>query len=308
MSYYKQQNRRKLSVGEDGNALVMLIAINLVVFVIFSIIKLVYFAGSGSAGVNEYETEVLRLFTLPAEFPVFLSRPWTLFTHFILHNDVWHIIANMIWLWCFGYILQDLTGNRKLIPIFIYGALAGGIAYMLAFNFVPALEAKITGTNLLGASGGVMAIAIATTATSPNYRIFRMINGGIPIWVITVLYVIIDLATIPYNNPGGHIAHLAGAAMGLLVVYMLRRGYDWSDWMNGLFDWANGLFDPDKPKKGKTIRSQQFYKSNIPPFRKKTNLSQQRIDEILDKINQRGYSSLTQEEKDILRRASKEDL
>jgi membrane associated rhomboid family serine protease len=70
----------------------------------------------------------------------------------------------MIWLWCFGYILQDLTGNRKLIPIFIYGALAGGIAYMAAFNFIPSLEARIQGTNLLGASAGVMAIAIATTA------------------------------------------------------------------------------------------------------------------------------------------------
>jgi hypothetical protein len=123
-----------------------------------------------------------------------------------------------------------------------------------------------------------------------------------------LLYVIIDLATIPYNNPGGHIAHLAGAGMGLFFVFMLRKGHDWSDWMNQLFDWANGLFDPDKPKKGKTIRSQQFYKSSVPPFKKKTNLSQQRIDEILDKINQRGYSSLTQEEKDILRRASKEDL
>jgi hypothetical protein len=47
----------------------------------------------------------------------------------------------------------------------------------------------------------------------------------------------------------------------------------------------------------------------VPPYTKTaTNVTQQRIDDILDKINQKGYNSLTQEEKDILSRASKDDL
>jgi hypothetical protein len=32
------------------------------------------------------------------------------------------------------------------------------------------------------------------------------------------------------------------------------------------------------------------------------------VDEILDKINQKGYNSLTEEEKELLKRASKEEL
>jgi hypothetical protein len=32
------------------------------------------------------------------------------------------------------------------------------------------------------------------------------------------------------------------------------------------------------------------------------------VDEILDKINQRGYDRLTEDEKDLLRRASEEDI
>jgi hypothetical protein len=32
------------------------------------------------------------------------------------------------------------------------------------------------------------------------------------------------------------------------------------------------------------------------------------VDEILDKINQKGYSSLNDEEKEVLKRASKEDI
>jgi hypothetical protein len=36
-------------------------------------------------------------------------------------------------------------------------------------------------------------------------------------------------------------------------------------------------------------------------------VTQQRIDEILDKINQQGYRFLTDEEKDILKRAADEE-
>jgi hypothetical protein len=115
---------------------------------------------------------------------------------------------------------------------------------------------------------------------------------------------IIDLATIPHGNPGGHIAHIAGGAMGFLFMKMYLRGKDWGLWMNNLYDWANDLFNPDKPKKGKTVKSQLFYKSKVQPFNKTPLVTQQRIDEILDKINQKGYQSLSEDEKEILRKAS----
>jgi hypothetical protein len=44
------------------------------------------------------------------------------------------------------------------------------------------------------------------------------------------------------------------------------------------------------------------------PYRRRANVTQQKIDEILDKINQKGYSRLSDEEKDLLRRASEEGL
>lgn len=295
-------------MGNDGNALVMLIAINLVAFVLLAFIKVVYYFTYGKDGLGAYESNVLDWITLPADLSVFITRPWTLITHFIAHDSVWHIIANMLWLWAFGYILQDLTGNRKLIPIFIYGALVGGAAFMLSYNVLPPLREQLPVAKALGASAGVMAVAIATTALAPNYRIFPLINGGIPLWVLTMLFAIIDLATIPYNNPGGHIAHLAGAGTGFLFIVAMRRGQDWSLWMNNFWDWVVNLANPDKPKKGKSIKTQLFYKSTVQPFKKTSNVTQQRIDDILDKINQKGYASLSEEEKEILKRASKEDL
>ena len=45
------------------------------------------------------------------------------------------------------------------------------------------------------------------------------------------------------------------------------------------------------------------------PFRKTPIITQKRIDDILDKINQKGYRSLSEEEKEILKRAAQnEDL
>ncbi|WP_158069916.1 rhomboid family intramembrane serine protease [Cnuella takakiae] len=286
----------------------MLIAVNLVVFILLAFIKVVYYFTYGKEGVLIYQDNVLDWVALPASLQVFITRPWTLLTHFIVHDSVWHIIANMLWLWAFGYILQDLAGNRKLIPIFIYGALAGAAAYMLACNLLPPLRENLAASSALGASAGVMAIAIATTVLAPNYRIFPLLNGGIPLWVLTLIFVIIDLATIPYNNAGGHIAHLAGAGTGFVLVGLLRKGYDWSTWMNNFYDWINNLFNPDKPAKGKEVKTQLFYKSSVKPFKKTSNVTQQRIDDILDKINQKGYGSLSDEEREILTRASREDL
>jgi hypothetical protein len=225
-----------------------------------------------------------------------------------IHDGIWHVIANMLWLGLFGYILQSLTGNKKLIPVFLYGGIAGAIAFVLSYNFLPGLQAGVNNTSLLGASAGVMAVAVVTTMISPGYRIFPMLNGGIPLCIITIIFLIIDLATIPVNNPGGHIAHLAGALAAVLFIYFLRRGYDWSDWMNNFYEWVNDLFNPDKPKRGKKLKDELFYRSTSSPYKITPNITQQRIDEILDKINQHGYDHLTDEEKEMLERASKEDL
>lgn len=310
MSYYQQRNRSRLSIGQDGNALTLLLAINLSVFAILAFIKVVYYFSFGDQGLALFQDQIFRWFTLPADLSLLVTRPWTLLTHMFVHDTVsiWHILGNMLWLWAFGYILQDLAGNKKLFPLYFYGAMAGAAAYILAFNLIGPLRVDLPNAQAYGASAGVMAIAIGTTTLAPNYRIFQMINGGIPLWVITIIYLIIDLASITNGNPGGHIAHLAGAGMGYAFILALQRGHDWGTWINNFFDWVNNLFNPDKPKKGVSQKAALYYKTKVPPFKKANVITQQRIDEILDKISQKGYHALSEDEKEMLKRASKEDL
>jgi len=310
MTYYEKEYKRRSLFSQGNSALLTLIAINLIIFVIIAFIQAIYFLRfeNSQQAVAAFNNGLLNWLTLPADLDKIASRPWTIITHMFVHTGLWHIFGNMLWLWMFGYILQDLTGNRKIFPVFLYGALAGAMAFVLAFNLSPALKPEVHIASALGASAGIMAIAVAATFIAPGYRIFPMLMGGIPLWVITAIYIIIDLATIPSNNnTGGHLAHLAGAATGFLFMFSFRRGYDWGEWMNNIWDWFSNLFNPDKPKKRRRLIKQElFYKSSAKPYKKTPNVTEQRINEILDKISQKGYNSLSEEEKDLLKRASQD--
>lgn len=254
----------------------------------------------------QFRSSVYDYFVLPSDFSTFLTKPWSIFTYMFMHFGVLHVLGNLLWLWAFGFIMQDLTGNGRVIPIFLYGGLAGGIFFMLAYNFFPALSPVSSVATLEGASAGAMAVAVATTMLAPGYRLLPMLNGGIPLWVVTLIFVIVDLATIPTSNPGGHIAHLAGALLGFLYVIEVRRGRDWGLWIINFFDWLGDLFNPKKSKK--STRQKHFYKvGNTRPYEKVPNITQQRIDALLEKIHQKGYRSLSEEEKEILKRAAEDD-
>jgi membrane associated rhomboid family serine protease len=306
MIYSEKQYKQKITLGQSGNTLMTLIAICLIMFVGLAFMKAVwYFRFPKELAPALFTKNVLGWFTMPADVDGMLTRPWTIITNMFVHDNIWNVFANMLWLWSFGYIMQDLAGNRKIVPIFIYGGIAGGVAFMLAYNFVPSLQAQLPYAYTIGASAGVMAMAVATTMLSPKYKIFPMIGGGIPLWALTALYAISDLATVSTGDTGNLVAHLAGAFTGFLFVVFLRMGYDWSNWMSNLFDWVNNLFNPNK---GKNKEGKLFYISSSAKDTKTSGITQQRIDEILDKINQKGYSSLTGEEKEMLKMAGDEGL
>ena len=86
----------------------------------------------------------------------------------------------------------------------------------------------------------------------------------------------------------------------------LRKGKDGSKWMNNFYNWVINLFNPyKKPSKDK-VKETVFYNTDgRKPFKKTSIVTQQRVDEILDKISQSGYDSLTTEEKEFLFKAGK---
>lgn len=293
----------KKSWDKTYNSLIALISINLIVFVILNLLYLVYvFSYSKQEGPKAvFFEEVMHWFTLPSHFNELPGKPWTFFTYMFSHFGVLQILSNLLWLWGFGYILQDLAGNGKVIPVYIYGGLSGAFFFLLSGSF---LEAE-TSTTITGAGTSIMCVVIATAALAPQYRVFQMLNGGIPIWIIAAIFVLIDVS-VAAASISTAIAHIAAGIMGYFYVLMLKGGRDIGAWMNNFYNWLLDLFTPEK--KYKEEKSRLYYKSQSKPFVKKPNLTQSKLDEILDKINQHGYEKLTEEEKEFLKKASEQDL
>lgn len=297
--------KRQFTLGQPGNALMWLFAFNVIFYLVLLTIKTGLSVNEQSQ--NVFYTQVVNWFQLPAGLLKLSERPWTTLTYMFSDVALLRALSNMLWLWAFGSILQNLTGNKKLIPVYLYGGLSGALFFIVASNLIPSNKAALDTAGLLGANAAIMSVAVAATLIAPDYRFFSHIRGGIPIWVLTVVYIAIDLAGVASQQAAQAIAHIGGAAAGLLFVLLLRRQIDGSNWMNNVYGWVINLFNPDRKKKNNSVKEKVFYKAgNRKPFSKTSNITEQRIDEILDKISQKGYRYLTEEEKNILRRASEE--
>lgn len=307
---YKKIRRNRFSLGSDNNALMNLFTINVIFFLILLTLRVGY---AFYEQASMYDTQVLQWFQLPANITKLSERPWTILTYFfsdtISNGNLLRVISNMLWLWAFGSMMQDMTGNDKIIPVYIYGGILGGIFFIAAHYLVPAIHPQLHQAAILGANTGTLAVAMAATTLNPNHRFFTMIGGGIPIWALMGVYLIVDFAGVAGFNAAYSLAHLGAAFAGFLFVIFLRRGRDGSIWMNQFYHWFTNLFTPDKNAgKKQSVKDKVFYNTgNRSPYNKTSIVTQQRVDEILDKINQKGYHFLTEEEKQILKKASEDE-
>ncbi len=301
---YKIKGRR-FTLGQPDNALMWLFVFNVIFFLILLTIKAAISVNNNSDAV--FYSQVVNWFQFPADIFKLSNRPWTLLTYMFSDVELLRVISNMLWLWAFGSILQTLTGNKTIIPVYLYGGFAGALFFMLACYLIPGNRTAIDTAALLGGNAAVMAVAVAAAMLAPGYRFFRHIRGGISIWVLTVVYIAIDLAAVAAKPAAIPIAHIGGAVAGFLFVVLLRHKIDGSVWMNNLYSWFINLFNPNKNKQRNSVKEKVFYNTgNRRPYNKTSNVTEQRVDEILDKISQKGYSYLTKEEKDILKRASED--
>lgn len=305
-SEYKPQKHRFI-LGQAGNPLVSLVTLNIIFFILLITIRLIFFLFQS----NEiaFNQQVMQYFQMPAQLSKLVLVPWTVITYMFCQTGVINMLSNMLWLWAFGFILQELTGNKKIIPVYIYGGLTGALFFIVSYYVIPPLKPAVGYAAIMGSNAATMAVATAATMLAPGYRFFRNLGGGIPIWVLLLVYILIDYAGIATMGAAFSLSHLGGALAGFLFIFLLNRNVDGSIWMNKFYQFMANLFSPSKKYNQKPIREKVFYNTgNRAPYKKSINLTQNRVDEILDKINQKGYSNLTEEEKNILKRASEEEL
>jgi len=287
--------------GLTNNAVLKLIIFSALLYVMFSlawaVILLVY---QGDSNFNQY---FIPSFALPLLAGI-KTHWWTIFTYGWLHypHGFWELLSNMLWLYCFGSVVQMLVGDKQVIPMYIYCLLVGGVFYLLGQLLPGALGA--CPPNILGPRAGLMGLAAAAITLTPQYRFYLTETFSIPLMVVAGIFAVLMVLGTGFYLP--IILMLAGGGfMGFWYIKLLQAGYRPGNWMYILKGKVEGLVTPDENaewKRHSKTRSKMLDKIYEP----KHGISQKRIDEILDKINQKGYNALSTEEKDTLMRAGKE--
>jgi membrane associated rhomboid family serine protease len=88
------------------NSLYKLMAINLVAFFILLISRVVLTL----SGFGAVYKEGLKWIMMPASLPTLAKQPWSIFTYFFLHEGLFHILSNLLFLYYFGLLIHQYLG------------------------------------------------------------------------------------------------------------------------------------------------------------------------------------------------------
>lgn len=278
------------------NMVTYLIVTNIAVFLIMGILRLVALASDSANPVFVFLYDNLSLHSSPDQL---LVKPWGFITYMFSHYQVLHILFNMLMFFFFGNLFRSDLSNRRVLPLYLLGGLVGGILYVAVYNLLPGYRG--TDGTMVGASAAIMAFLVASSTLMPNLEIALFGIFNIRLKWLAIGLVLIDVFSMADGNLGGLISHLGGAAFGFAYIRILQNGTDLCGPLITLFEKISGLFTrrEAKPKKFKPKRS---------PLRVVRNevAIGSRLDELLDKINEKGYESLTSEEKNWLKKYSDE--
>ncbi|HOD09399.1 MAG TPA: rhomboid family intramembrane serine protease [Flavobacterium sp.] len=231
---------------------------------------------------------------------VVLFKPWTLVTYAFFHNGPWHLIFNIMVLNFSSRLFLTYFTQKQYLGLYFLAAIFSGLVFVLSFYLLG------NSSMMVGASAAIMALMVATTTYQPLMEIRLLLIGNVKLWHITAVLLLIDLLQIQMSNTGGHIAHLSGAFFGYIYIKLLQNGTDLSRIVTNTITFFATIFDKKKTTPFKKVHVND--KKTIVKKESKIVIkdkTQQQIDEILDKISQSGYDSLTQEEKEFLFQSGK---
>ena len=209
---------------------------------------------------------------------------WQPLTYMFLHDthSLWHIVANLLFLWFFGREVEYFIGPKYFTRLFFLGGFAGA-ALWLAFNFqYPDV--------VLGASAAVLACVIAFATLFPDREVTLLVFFILPVTLkakyLALVAVALDVVPLLSHTSSNvaHLAHIGGAAMGYLYIKQLGYGRT-PRWLEACQTLGSGLRFRRRPS-ARELSPEEFV--------------QQQVDPILDKISREGLQSLTRAERKIL--------
>ena len=259
-------------------AIKKLIIINVAVFLVDYIL------------INLFKIDLIRFyFALIPEFVVHKLYVWQIISYSFLHDGFFHIIFNMLMLWMFGAELEIRWGTRKFYQFYLICGILTGII-ILIFNLF--MENQ---TPALGASGIVYALLLVYAIYWGDRIVYMWMLFPIKIKYLAMILGAVSFLSMlnPAESQISHIGHLGGLLAGYIYLKL------WSEYPStgSLF---TGFSLIKKIKMFKKKREWERRESDN--FSKKS--EEEKVDEILQKISQKGIKSLKSEERRFLKKVS----
>jgi membrane associated rhomboid family serine protease len=230
---------------------------------------------------------------------------WTLLSYALLHGSVLHLLLNCLGVFFLGRNLEAALGTRRLVQLTLIAVLFSAF-FWLGVNFTRSGQ-------VVGASGVVMAYLMVFACLQPQrpmtFLLFFILPVTMkPLWLVAI-FASIDLFGFFFRElPGGagdwiaHSAHLGGLAGGwIFYQFFVAR--------TGLFGSEPGIEAPRWMRKAPA--RERGYTVNVSgrpaasgatatPSVAGRDRMRAEVDRILDKINERGFGSLSADEKRVL--------
>jgi len=236
---------------------------------------------------------VQEWFELDPEKTVKQGQLWRLVTCAFCHarQSLWHILLNMLFLYWFGTRLESMYGSREFLLFYLAAAICSSAAY-LALAFYTGSTAPA-----IGASGAVMGVTMVYTIFYPHETILVFFIIPVPLWVLLGVYVLYDLHPVllalagdQVFTPVAHAGHLGGLLFGYVYWQLGLR-------LEAPLDWF-------RRRSGRPVRKPRPRPEPASPPPAQRDAFDDQVDEVLRKISEQGKDSLTEQERDILVKAS----
>ena len=225
------------------------------------------------------------------------THPWTFVTYMFVHAGLLHLLANMLMLYVFGTAVESRMGSRNFILYYLFCGVGAAVFSLLLAGMLPVAP-------FIGASGAVLGVAVAFAYFWPDAELM-VFPFPFPIKARTLVIglVVLDIiASRLWPNDGvAHLAHVGGALFGFIFFraqwWLSRRG-------------------PSEPVRSvervvmvQSGSSEPDHHTPVTPMRPRRRVESDpvtaEVDRVLDKISERGISSLTPAERRFLDEVAK---
>ena len=227
------------------------------------------------------------------------TQPWRIVTYLFLHNDIWHILFNMLWLYWMGKQVELEVGSRTFSSLYFLSGIGGALLNLL-------LSGMMGANPVIGASGAVYGVMVAFAMLHPNAPIMLFLLPPIPAKYVITGLILIDVVLIGEKSAVARLVHVGGALSGFGLMRLHMTGTSISKWIDFIMFYVDRYrnkvtsFTESRPKKPRNPNMRVVEDAEII-----VEVDQNELDRILDKIAKKGYDGLSSEEKRVLFEMSK---